>query len=40
MRALRVNETKVISENTLINNIFALEGSKEPENDERTLFEK
>ena len=38
MRALRVNETKVISRNAFIDNLFALEREKESKNDERTLF--
>ena len=38
MRAVRVNETKVISRNAFIDNLFPLKSEKETKNDETTLF--
>ena len=38
MRALTVNETKVSSRNTFIDNIFALESETESRNNEKTVF--
>ena len=38
MRALRVNETKRISENAYIVDFFALGGEKRSQYDERTFF--
>ena len=38
MRTLRVNETKVTSRNTFIDNFFALKSEEERKNDERTFF--
>ena len=39
MRAPRVNETKVTSRNTFIDNLFPLKSEKEAKMDEATLFE-
>ena len=38
MRAVRVNETKVISRNAFIDNLFLLKSEKETKNHEATLF--
>ena len=39
MRAVRVNETKFISRNAFIDNLFPLKSEKEAKRDEATLFE-